>query len=72
MTSALLESPQSVFAAARRPRPAGRGGQTLEERLEAVWRAAQTEGLAECPVCRAAMRADGAAARCTGCGSALS
>jgi hypothetical protein len=71
MTSALLETPQSLFAEARR-RAAGRGGQTLEELLETAWRAAQTEGSAECPVCRAAMRPEAAAARCTGCGSTLS
>jgi hypothetical protein len=72
MTSALLESPHSLFAEARRPPAAGRGGQTLEELLETAWRAAQTEGSAECPVCRAAMRPEAAAARCTGCGSTLS
>jgi hypothetical protein len=72
MTSALLESPLSLFAEARRPGAAGRGGQTLEERLETAWRAAQTEGTAECPVCRAGMRREGAAARCTGCGTTLS
>jgi hypothetical protein len=71
MSTALLESPLSLFGETRRPRPAGGGGVTLEERLEAAWRAVQTEGAAECPVCQAGMRRDGAAARCTGCGSTL-
>ena len=71
MTTALLESPLSLFAGTRRPGPAGGGDMTLEERLEVAWRAVQTEGAAECPVCRAGMRREGAAARCTGCGSTL-
>jgi hypothetical protein len=71
MSSALLESPESLFADAARVRPAGGRGMTLEERLEEVLRSAQNEGMAECPVCRAAMQAEGAAARCTGCGSTL-
>jgi hypothetical protein len=72
MTTALLESPLSLFGGARRPRPAGGSGPTLEGLLEATWRSAQNEGAAECPVCHAAMRREGAAARCTGCGSTLS
>ena len=71
MTSALLESPLSLFAEARRSQPAGGRGITLEERLEHAWRAVHAEGLAECPVCHAGMRAEGSAARCAGCGSTL-
>ena len=71
MTGALLESPRSLFADADRIRPAGGRGLTLEERLEGALRAAQSEGHAECPVCRAGMRSEGAAARCTSCGSTL-
>jgi hypothetical protein len=72
MTTALLESPLSLFGEARRsPAPAGGRGVTLEERLETAWRAVQADGLAECPVCRAAMRREGAAGTCTGCGSTL-
>jgi hypothetical protein len=72
MTSALLESPLSLFAETRRARPAGGGGTTLEERLDEAWRAVRAEGQAECPVCRARMRLQDGAGRCTGCGSTLS
>jgi hypothetical protein len=71
MTTALLESPLSLFAEARRGQPAGGRGMTLEERLEDVWRAVQAEGVAECPVCRAGMRAEDDVACCTRCGSTL-
>jgi hypothetical protein len=71
MSPALLESPPSLFAEARRSRPAGGRGMTLEERLDGAWRAVQAEGLAECPVCRAGMHAENGAARCSGCGSTL-
>jgi hypothetical protein len=72
VTTALLESPVSLFAEARRSRPAGGRGTTLEERLEGVWRAVQADGRAECPVCRSAMRPEAGLARCGGCGSTLS
>jgi hypothetical protein len=72
MTPALLDSPLSRFAERGRTRPPGGGGATLEERLEAAWRAVRAEGRAECPVCRSPMRLDGGAARCGGCGSVLS
>jgi hypothetical protein len=71
MTTALLESPLSLFAEARRSRPAGGRGMTLEERLETTLRSAQADGVAACPVCRGAMHAEGGAARCAGCGSTL-
>ena len=72
MTTALLESPLSLFGAARRLRPAGGSGCTLEELLERTLRSAQAEGAAECPVCRARMHAEDGAARCSGCGATLS
>ncbi len=71
MTTALLESPLSLFGQARRSRPAGRRGVTLEERLESALRSVRTDGTAECPVCRAQMHAEEDAARCSGCGSTL-
>jgi hypothetical protein len=71
MTTALLESPLSLFAEARRPRPAGGRGATLEELLEGTLRSAQVGGAAECPVCGGTMRAEAGAARCSGCGSTL-
>jgi hypothetical protein len=72
MTTAVLESRLSPFAEARRSGPAGGPRATLEERLEGAWRGVQTEGRAECPVCRSSMTPDGGAGRCGGCGSTLS
>jgi hypothetical protein len=72
MTTALLESPLSLFSEARRLRPAGGRGITLEELLENTLRSAQAGGAPECPVCRAQMHAEDGAARCSGCGSTLS
>jgi hypothetical protein len=72
MTTALIESPLSLFGEARRFRPAGGRGITLEELLESTLRSAQAGGAAECPVCRARMHAQDGAARCSGCGSTLS
>jgi hypothetical protein len=72
MTTALLDSPLSLFGEARAPRPAGGRGITLEELLESTLRSAQAGGLAECPVCHARMHAKEGAARCSGCGSTLS
>jgi hypothetical protein len=71
MTTAMLESPLSLFAQTRRSLPAGGRGITLEERLESTLRSAQAHGVAECPVCRAGMQAEGGVARCSGCGSTL-
>jgi hypothetical protein len=72
MTTALLESPLSLFGDARRLRPAGGRGITLEELLESTLRSAQAGGAAECPVCNGRMRAAEGAARCSGCGSTVS
>jgi hypothetical protein len=71
MTSALLESPLSLFAESRRPDPAGGRGATLEERLAQALRAVRAGGQTECPVCESPMCLEGAAGRCTGCGSTL-
>jgi hypothetical protein len=72
MTTALLESPLSVFAEASRLSPAGGNGITLEELLERTLRSAEAGGSADCPVCQGEMRAAHGAARCSGCGSTLS
>jgi hypothetical protein len=78
MSTALLESPLSLSKPALRSRAAGGPGLTLEERLEAAWRGAQAEGVAECPVCRARMQPEGEPqgqgrpVRCLDCGSTLS
>jgi hypothetical protein len=71
MTSAVLESPLSLFAESHRVGTPGDRGATLEERLERALGAVRAEGVAECPVCQATMRLDDGAGRCTGCGSAL-
>jgi hypothetical protein len=71
MTTALIESPLSLFGEARRPRPAGGRGITLEELLESTLRSARAGAQAECPVCHARMHAQDGAARCSGCGSTL-
>jgi hypothetical protein len=71
VSPALLEAPPGPLASDRVTSAAGGRGVTLEERLEAAWRSARRDGAAECPVCDAAMRAEGAAARCGGCGSVL-
>jgi hypothetical protein len=72
MTTALLESPRSLFGEARRLRPTDGRGITLEELLEGTLRSAQAGGAAQCPVCHAGMHSEGGAARCSGCGSTLS
>jgi hypothetical protein len=71
MTATLLESPLSLFAEHRRIGSAGGHRATLEERLDATWRAVLTGGEAECPVCHGTMRRENGAGRCTGCGSML-
>jgi ribosomal protein L37AE/L43A len=71
VSTALIDSPHSLFGEASTPRPSGGPRMTLEERLDAVLHAARSEGRAECPVCHATMRHDRGAARCSGCGSAV-
>jgi tRNA(Ile2) C34 agmatinyltransferase TiaS len=78
MTTALLESPLSLFGderrlrEARQLRPARGRGLTLEELLDRRLRSAQAGEAPECPVCRARMHAEAGTARCSGCGSTLS
>jgi tRNA(Ile2) C34 agmatinyltransferase TiaS len=72
MTTAMLESPRSLFGEAHRSGSATGAGTTLEELLERTLRSARTDGLADCPVCHARMEAQGEAARCSRCGSTLS
>jgi hypothetical protein len=72
MSTAVAESPLSLFAGATRPPAEGGAQVTLEERLDAAWRAVRHDGHAECPVCSASMRDEAGAARCSGCGSVLS
>ena len=72
MTAAVLEAPPARSAGCQAARRVGGRGVTLEERLESAWRAAQREGVAECPVCHGPMLGAGAGARCGGCGSVVS
>jgi hypothetical protein len=72
MTTVLLDAPLSAFGGARRLRPADGSEITLEALLEKTVRSARSEGVAECPVCRARMYVEDHAARCAGCGSTLS
>jgi tRNA(Ile2) C34 agmatinyltransferase TiaS len=72
MTAAVLEAPPTPSASPQGAGSVGGRRVTLEERLEGAWRAAQRDGVAECPVCHAAMLAAGAGARCRGCGSLVS
>jgi hypothetical protein len=71
MSPVMLEAPPTPSVSPHGARSRGRGV-TLEERLERAWRAAQRDDVAECPVCRAAMLAEAAGARCEGCGSLVS
>jgi hypothetical protein len=68
MSTALLEAPASLFAAAA----AGGSRPTLEELLESRWRAVSAAGEADCPVCQATMHLEGGQAHCGGCGTTLS
>ncbi len=72
MSPALLEPPPRLSARPEPGRRFGRPRATLEERLERALCGTQRHGEAACPVCGDAMRAEGAAARCGGCGSVLS
>ena len=72
MSAAVLEAPPTPAASPQGGGSVGGRKVTLEERLESAWRAAQRDGVTECPLCRAEMLAAGAAARCGGCGSLVS
>jgi hypothetical protein len=71
MSTVLLEAPARLFGEA--PLEAAPSGDrtTLEERLRAVWRAANTEGVANCPLCGSRMTLRDAAAECGSCGTRL-
>ena len=71
MSPALLEAPRPLLTRDGVTSTVGGRGVTLEERLEVAWRSAHRDGATDCPVCDAAMRTNGAAARCGGCGSVL-
>ena len=47
------------------------GRLTLDERLSRVWEGLLAAGFADCPLCDGRMEPDGAAGRCTGCGTTL-
>jgi hypothetical protein len=71
MTAALLDSPAPLFTqAGARVRPSG-GQMTLEERLRGTWRALQTEGVAECPLCSSRMTLRDGSGACGSCGTRL-
>ncbi len=72
MSTALLDPPARLFGES--PLAAARSGGrlTLEERLTGLWRAANADGAADCPLCGSAMVLRDAAAECGSCGSRLS
>jgi hypothetical protein len=72
VSAAVLEAPPGVFASEELAHHVGGRRVTLEQRLEAAWRSAQRDGSTDCPVCHAAMRAEGPTVQCGGCGSVLS
>jgi hypothetical protein len=71
VSAALLEAPPRPAPCPRSERSHDGRSLTLEQRLEEACRCAQQAGVAECPLCRAAMRAEGAGARCEGCDSVV-
>jgi hypothetical protein len=80
MSSAVLEAPATLFAAAtaaapanapRAHRPSGRS-RTLAELLDDTLRAARSAAPADCPMCHEPMQLDGGAAHCGSCGTTLS
>jgi hypothetical protein len=70
VSPALLDAPRPALGARGRCGEHGRRV-TLEQRLQAAWSSVRQDGIAECPVCRAAMRPEGVGARCGGCDSLL-
>jgi hypothetical protein len=71
MSTAILEAPARLFGGSPLEAAPSGGRTTLEERLRAVWRAANTEGVADCPLCGSRMTLRDAAAECGSCGSRL-
>jgi hypothetical protein len=70
MSPALLDAPVRLFAESA-PEPPDGGHMTLEERLSSTWRALETQGLAECPLCRSRMGKAGPVGECGSCGTRL-
>jgi hypothetical protein len=75
MSSAVLEAPATLFAAAaatrvQAPRPSGRS-RTLAELLDDTWRAARSGAETDCPMCHEPMRLDSGMATCGSCGTRL-
>ena len=73
MSTALLEIPAAgrLFEGDGREGAAERGAVTLEERLNAAWRALQTDSEAECPVCHGRLRRQESHGECGDCRSRL-
>ena len=74
MTTALLESAAAdrLFEESGAEAGAEAGGRvTLEERLNATWRALRADCVAECPVCHSRVRLENDHGDCEGCGSRL-
>jgi hypothetical protein len=78
MSSAVLEAPATLFAAAatlaapaEARRPSGRS-RTLAELLDDTWRAARSSAEADCPMCHAPMHLEAGTAHCGSCGTTLS
>ena len=67
MSAALLERPVAPRCAL-----AAAGARTLEERLNATFRALAAGAPAECPVCHGSMRPESGGGRCGDCGARLS
>jgi hypothetical protein len=72
MSTAVLERPARLFGESPLEAAPSGGRTTLEERLSAVWRAASTQGVADCPLCGSRMTLRDAAAECGSCGTRLS
>jgi hypothetical protein len=72
MTPALLETPTHLLGSGEGGLEASRGGLTLEERLEAIWRELHAHGEAECPLCDSRLLPSAGGGRCGACGSRLS
>ena len=73
MSTALLESAAAdrLFEEGVSESGAARGRVTLEERLNATWRALRTDCVAECPVCHSRVRFETNHGECESCGSRL-
>jgi hypothetical protein len=72
MSTALLERPARLVGKSPWEAPESGRRATLEERLQATWRAASTAGFADCPLCGSRMTLRDVAAECGSCGTRLS